>query len=256
VYCGWSSRTEAQPTYATDVQYTSGFSCPNPIFCPSIPIPIPTPTPTPTAIIMPAAIGTRSGCRPLPGVWAFFNRLAQARLSRRLEPVVGRLLLVPIGVGVGNRDRDRFRQCIVVGPHARWCLVARVLSATMAVQQGPTGRVPCIRFSCPNPIFYPSIPIPIPTPTPMIIPAAIGTRSGCRPLPGGVWAFFNRLAQARLSRRLEPVVGRLLLVPIGVGVGNRDRDRFRLCIVVYPHARCSLVARFSSATQRCGPARP
>jgi hypothetical protein len=35
----------------------------------------------------------------------------------------------------------------------------------------------------------------------------------------------------------------------------RDRDRFRRCIVVGPHARCSLVARVSSASSRCGTAR-
>jgi hypothetical protein len=42
VYCGWSSSTEARPTDA--------ISCPNPIFCSSIPIPIPIPTPTPKTI--------------------------------------------------------------------------------------------------------------------------------------------------------------------------------------------------------------
>jgi hypothetical protein len=57
----------------------------------------------------------------------------------------------------------------------------------------------------------------------------------------GVWTFFHRLAQVRFSRNLEPVVGD----PSAPGFHrcrgrNRDRDRFRLCIVVGPHARCSL----------------
>jgi hypothetical protein len=56
---------------------------------------------------------------PTAGVWTFFNRLAQARLSRRLEEVAGD----PSAPGSHrcrgrNRDRDRFRLRIVVGPHA------------------------------------------------------------------------------------------------------------------------------------------
>jgi hypothetical protein len=46
-----------------------------------------------------------------------------------------------------NRDRDRFRLCVGVDPHARCSLVARVSSYRHdAVQQGFTGRVPCIQF--------------------------------------------------------------------------------------------------------------
>jgi hypothetical protein len=64
------------------------------------------------------------------------------------------------------------------------------------------------------------------------------------------------LVQARLSRRLEPVVSD----PSTPGSPrcrgrNRDRDRFGRCIVVGLHARCSLVTLILSASQRCGPAR-
>jgi hypothetical protein len=73
-----------------------------------------------------------AGAVPAPGVWTFFIVLAQARLSRRLEPVVGD----PSPPGSHrcrgrNRDRDRFRRCIVVGPHARCSLVTLVSSSPL-----------------------------------------------------------------------------------------------------------------------------
>jgi hypothetical protein len=45
---------------------------------------------------------------------------------------------------------------------------------------------------------------------------------------------------------------RLLLVPIGVGVGIGIGIDSRLCIVVGPHAPCSLITLLSSASPLCG----
>jgi hypothetical protein len=76
-----------------------------------------------------------------------------------------------------DRDRDRFRLFTVVGPHARCSFVTLFSSPSPqcapARLYGPRSllaKAPHIRFSCPNPVFCPSIPIPIPTPTPIIIP--------------------------------------------------------------------------------------
>jgi hypothetical protein len=73
-----------------------------------------------------------------------------------------------------------------------------------------------------------------------------------------VWTFFHRFAQARLSRRLEPVVGD----PSAPGSyrcrgRNRNRNRFRRCIdsagvlwLVLPHGVASLPSFVSIATMR------
>jgi hypothetical protein len=119
------------------------------------------------------------------GVWTSFHHLAQARLSRRLKPVVVGDPAAPGSYRCRGRyrDRDRFRRCIVVGPHARCSLSLPYFRQHRhgAVQQGFTGRVPFwrkrIQLPVSKSIFCPSIPIPIPIPTPIIIPTAIGTRT-------------------------------------------------------------------------------
>jgi hypothetical protein len=94
------------------------------------------------------------------------------------------------------RDRDRFRRCIVVGPHARCSLVARVSSASSTMRSSKALRVafPASGCSYPNPVFFcPSIPIPIPTPTPIIISTAIGMRHFSRIMARSVfYSFFDQ----------------------------------------------------------------
>jgi hypothetical protein len=124
-----------------------------------------------------------------------------------------------------NRDRDRFRRCIVVGPHARCRLVARVSSASQR----------CSGLSCQNPIFCPSIPIPIPC-----APGSHRCRGRNRDrdrFRGVLWLVTTHgvasLPEFRRHRSGVPVSRvkipsfvrrfrfryRVLLVPIGVGVG-------------------------------------
>jgi hypothetical protein len=162
-YCGWSSRTvqprylsfvsivqkrQAQPTYAIDVRYTSGFSWPNPIFCPSIPIPIPTPTPIiiPTAI--PGGTGTGAGGRRPPGGFPqkangqgsdlSFAQMALsgdascccATLATRCQCHPRPACSWSPSVSGSESGSGSIPTVIVVGPHARCSLVTRVSSAS------------------------------------------------------------------------------------------------------------------------------
>jgi hypothetical protein len=128
-------------------------------------------------IQIPISISISNGQAP---TWAlcttaFFYRLAQARLSRRLEPVVAiRLLPVPMGVGVGigiGIDSD----CVL------WLVPTHCGQADILDQDTVQ-----IRFLVSKPIFCPSIPIPIPiptptpTPTPIIIPAPTASSTTIR----------------------------------------------------------------------------
>jgi hypothetical protein len=102
-------------------------------------------------------------------------------LSRGLEPVVGD----PSAPGSHRcrgryRDRDRFRLILwLVLTHGQPRYPSFVSIATMRSSKALRVAFPAPGFSCPNPIFCPSIPIPIPTPTPIIIPTVIGTRLSC-----------------------------------------------------------------------------
>jgi hypothetical protein len=112
------------------------------------------------------------GNRRSSGAWTFSHRLAQL--------LVIRLLLVPIGVGVGigiGIDSDCVLGLILT--HGVASLPEFRHIATMRSSKALRVAFPASSFSCPNPIFYPSIPIPIPTPTPIIIPSAIRTRLSC-----------------------------------------------------------------------------
>jgi hypothetical protein len=183
------------------VRYASGFSCPNPILCSSIPIPIATPTP----IMIPTAIGTGLSCIEICP-----NASSSAHPAHCSHRCRGR-----------NRDRDRFRRCLVVGPHAQ----PRSMSGTHPVRYASYGMhsVRCASgFSYPNPILCPSIPIPIPTPTPtpIMIPTAVGTGLSC------IEICPNASSSAHPAHCSHRCRGR-----------NRDRDRFRRCLVVGPHAQ-------------------
>jgi hypothetical protein len=113
------------------------------------------------AIIATASHHATVGSAPPTGeVWTFFHRLAQARLSRRLEPVVGDPSVSWFPSVSGSESGTG---SIPTG-YCGWSSRTETIGPADILDQCPVTS----SFSCPNPFFYLSIPIPIPTPTPVL----------------------------------------------------------------------------------------